>query len=467
MMRKMSILAFACAIAANGQKVDRSRPPETPPTPAYHMPPVHEEKLANGLTVVLLEDPRFPLVTARLAFSAGYRVDPVDLPGLSEAVANLITEGTKNRASRQIADEAATIGGSVNASTSADALVLGGSALSEHVDKMLELVADVARNADFPADEVSLYKQNRQEQLLGQQSQPEFLGGEKLYSVIFGQNPYARRNPTSQSIGRIEIPALVQFRDTYLAPNNAFLILLGKLPPRAATMKTITRLFGDWQKRDIPALHPPAPPAPARSITLVDRPGSVQANIEIGRLGLTRNDPAYFPLLVGDTILGGGTSSRLFEIIREKKGYAYNVYSYHSPMRHAGIFVTGMQVRNEVTEPALRDTLAEITRMTKEPVTAAELSGVKNFLSGEFVLRLETQEGLAAQLASLKTNGMSYEYLEKFTTRIRSVEPDQIESAARQIMSTDQATIVVVGDASKIKGALDKFGKVEVVKAKP
>jgi len=457
-------LALAGALAA--QTVDRTKAPETPPLPAFKLPPTDETKLPNGLQIVMVRDTRFPLVTVRLAFEAGSRFDPPASRGLSEAVASLLNEGTKKRTSRQIAEESGSIGGAVGASSSADSLMISGSALSENATKLMELVADIARNSTFPIDEVKLYQENRKQSLLEQRSQPEFLAGEKFNEVIFGDNPYAGVSPTPEMIDKLDIPTLTKFRDAYLAPNNAVLIVIGKIPERAALMKLIEQQFGDWQRRDIPATQMAAIPAPHKSITLVDRPGSVQASVHVGRLAVTRVNPDYFPVVVGNTILGGGTSSRLFNDIREKQGFAYSVSSHLAPFKDAGVFDAGMQVRNEVVEPALTSLLGHLSNMAKEPVSASELSNVKNYLSGVFVLRLQSQDGLATQLAAVKTMGLPNDYLEKYTTNIRSTEPDKIQAAARKFIAPDDSAIVVVGDASKIKPALDKLGKVDVVQEK-
>ncbi len=461
--RLLTVLAGVLIVAATvpAQTFDRTKPPETPPLPIYHLPPVFETKLPNGLSVVLIEDGRFPLITVRLAFAAGSRFDPADLRGLSESTAFLLTQGTPQRTSRQIAEQAATIGGEIGASSSPDSLTLAASALSEHSKELLDLVADVARNASFPASEVDLYKENRKQELTGQRSQPDYLASEKLEEVLFGDNPYGHTNPTPESIDKLDIAALTKFRDTYLAPNNAVLIVLGKLPPRAGLLKLLGERFGDWQKRAIPEA-PSAPiPLPHKSITLVDRPGSVQADVHIGHIAVTRSSPDYFPLTVANAILGGGTSSHLFNEIREKQGYAYSVYSHILPLKDAGQFSAVMQVRNEVAGPALTGMIAELNGMATSPVKALELSNVKNYLSGVFVLRLQTQDGLASQITGIKAIGLPIDYLEKYTTRIRSVEPDQIEAAAKKYIAPDHSAIVVVGDAKQIGPALEKFGQIE------
>lgn len=456
------ILAATAAFAADA---DRTKPPETPPIPGFKLPAVYETKLPNGLGIVLVEDSRFPLVTARLAFHAGTKYDPTGMSGLSETVGALLTEGTKTRSARQIAEELAAIGGSLNAGAGADGLTLAGSALAEHTAQLLELMADAALNASFPADEIDLRKQNRKQSLMASRATPAFLATEKMASIIYGSHPYSRIAPTVESLDKIDAKALAGFRDTYLAPNNATLILLGKLPARAQTMKAIESRFGAWQKKDVALLAKAELPAPKRDIVLVDRSGSVQADIHVGQLGLTRDHPEYFPMLVGGVILGGGPASRMFNNIREKQGYAYDAHSELDYKKETGGFKAVTQVRNEVLEPALKSVLGELEGMAKERVSATELSDAKNYVAGMFLLRLETQSGLADQLTMMKLMGLPNQYLETYTARIRSVEPDQIQAAAKKFVHPENAAVVVVGDASKIAESLKKFGNVTITKA--
>lgn len=458
-------LLFLLAAALGAQSVDRTREPATQPLPPFKLPPVYETRLTNGLGVVLVEDGRFPLVTVRLNVAAGSKYDPKELPGLAEGVAALLTEGTARRTSRQIAEELASIGGTLTGRSTKDALVLAGGALAENGAKLIELLADVARNANFPKHEVDLRNQNRQQALLAQRSEPAFLADERFAAVMYGAHPYSHIAPTAQSLEKLDVAAVTAFRDARIVPNNSTLIFLGKLPARAETMKLIEAHFGSWPRKALPETAMAKPPAAHREIVLVDRPGSVQADIRVGQLAVTRQSPDYLPLVVGNTILGGGTSSRLFGDIREKKGYAYDVRSFVDAHREAAAFTGLTQVRNDVLEPALRDLLGHMETMGKQQVTGLELSNVKNYLSGRFVMGLESQNGLAEQLNLVKSMALPNDYLETYTTRLRSVEPDQIERVAKKYISPGNAAIVVVGDAAKIAPALEKFGKVQTVKA--
>jgi len=465
MLRRCLVtLALAGAVVA-AQTIDRTKPPQTPPIPGYKLPPVFESKLPNGMGIVLVEDARFPLITARLNFQAGSKFDPKDMPGLAEAVAALVTEGTRTSTARQISEEADAIGGSLAGAAGADSLTISGDSLSEYLPRLLKLMADVTRNASFPQDEVSLYQQNRVQELQAERAEPGFLATEKLTQVVYGSSPYAHIAPTNEAIQKLDPKVLAAFRDAHLVPNNATLILLGRLPARAELMKALTEQFGTWEQKPAAAAPEGEPPPSRRQIMLVDRPGSVQADIHAGRLAPTRLSPEYFPLMVGNAILGGGASSRMFMNVREKEGFAYDAHSEYQTQRDAAIETAVTQVRNEVIEPAMKAVLAEMDGMAAAPVAAAELSHTKNFIAGLYLLRLETQEGLANQLNTMKTLGLPNDYLETYTTRVRSVEPDQIQAVAKKYIASGDAAIVVVGDAAKIGEALKKFGEVRVVKA--
>jgi len=461
----ISAVLFAAALGA--QTIDRTKPPETPPLAAYKLPPVAESALANGLRVVMVEDRRFPLVTLRLAFSAGSKFDPAETSGLAETVSALLREGTPKRTSRQIAEELASLGASLNATVSPDNLVIAASVLAENAPKLLDLVADLARNASFPEDEIKLRKQNREQELIDARSRAETLAEEKFAALVYGSHPYGRILPTAESIARIDRAALVSYRDRLLVPNNAVLILIGALPSKDEALKLAASKFGDWAKKPLPA--PPAArfPEPRRTLVLVDRPGSVQADIRAGRIAATRTHPDYFPLAAGNSILGGGASSRIFMNIREEKGFAYDAHSELQPNKDASLFAAVTQVRNEVIGDAMEALLGELEGMGQAHVKAQELTDVKNYLNGTFVIRMETQNGLADQLSMTRTMGLPESYLEMYVTRIRSVEPDQIQSVAKKYFAPGDATIVVVGDAEKLAKPLEKFGSVIVEKAKP
>jgi len=451
---------FWLTMMLEGETIDRTRPPVTTDLPVYKLPPVSEHRLANGLEILLVHDNRLPLIHLRLGFPAGSKHDPPGLWGLSETTAALLIEGTTKRSARQIAELVTELGGALRAYSGPDVLLIEGSVLAENFDPFLELTADVARNANFPEDEVKLRKQNRKQELLAQRAQADFLAQQRMAQVLFGLHPYAHQEPTPETIDKLDRAALSAFRDRYLTPGRAVLVLVGDLPPTQKTLRMLESKLGDWPSKPAPAPPEARPPEPKRSIVLIDRPGSVQADLRIGRLAVTRRDPDYFPLLVANTILGGGASSRLFMNIREKQGFAYDAHSAVNALEEAGTLEVVTQVRNEVLGEAVQAVLAEMRRIAGEPVSADELAATRNYLSGVFVIRLETQQALAGQLAMTRLLGLPLDYLEQYTLRVRAADADQVRAAAARYISPEQAAIVVVGDAAKIRPALEKFGQV-------
>lgn len=455
------LILFATTLALFAQ----SNPPDTPPLQPYKLPPIKQHKLGNGLTVLLVEDRRIPLVTLRLGFVAGSRFDPSGKEGLAETVAALLKEGTATRNSRQIAEALADIGANLDASSNSDGLTVNGNVLSAQLPALLDLTADVVRNASFPEDEIKLRKQNRAQELSFRRSQSSTLASEKIRSVLFGAHPYSQLLPSPQTVNAITRADLIGFRDRLLTPANATLVLIGAIPPEKQTVDLLKARFESWTNKPVPTPPGGAIPKPARKLIVIDRPGSAQVDIMTGHVTFNRSHPDFFPLIVGNTILGGGTSSRLFTNLREKEGFAYQANSMHIPFRDSGYVAAITQVRPEVLEPALKGLFAEMDKMAAQPVTPQELTNVKNYLNGFFVIGLESQGGLAGQLSTLQVAGTPLSYLEQYVTRVRSVEPDQIQRVAAKYMTSKDAAIVVVGDAAKIAKTVEKFGPVELEKA--
>ena len=441
-MRALLFLFAALTLAA--QPVDRSKPPVTPAVRAWKAPPVYETALPNGMTVVLVEDNRLPLVTMRLAFPCGNRRDPKNLPGVASAVADLLTHGTPERLYSQINETVERIGASVNATSGADQIVVAGSVIAENLPALLDVVSDVARNAEFPDLEVSLYRQNRGRSLARQRAQPANAANEAVRLALFGDHPYSHLGPTAASLGRIDRQALLAYRDTWIVPNNAFLILVGRLPARAPALKLIADRFGSWPRRPLPETADPAPPAPKRRLILIDRPGSMQAEIHTGRIAAMQRDADYFPMVVAN------------EVVRaESAGFD-----------EAGVVGLVSQARNDTAGDTLHAMTDRLGRIAKEPPAPQELADAKSRAIGSFLMQIEPQDGLADGLVMLRVLHLPADFIETYTARIEAVEPGQVQQAARKYLASGDDAIVVVGDAAKLQPQLRTIGDFEIVKAK-
>jgi zinc protease len=434
----------------------REQPAPLAPRP-LNIPTPAESTLANGLRVVVVEQRRLPLVSFRLSFRTGDVFDPPELPGLTDILTNMLTEGTAARTSKQLADEIARLGATLSAGANSDYTTVAASSLAAYADEVLALLAEVTLAPSFPEDELELTKQNAQQNLIAQRAQPSFLATETLARVVFGEHPYAVVSPSPESIDSMTRDRLAEFHRERFVPNNAALFVVGDVE-RARVLESVERLFGSWQPGAAPVARFPAPPVrDERVLYLVDRPGSAQSNIVIANTAIKRTDPDYFRALVMHTILGANASSRLFMNLREEKGYTYGAYSSLDARRYAGTFRATSEVRTPVTGASLKEFFYELERMRDDEVSEKELSDAKSYLTGVFPIRLETQEGLTDQLVQIKMHGLPDDYLHIYRERVQEVTREQVREVARRIITPDVAAIVVVGDADAIYEEVKSF----------
>ena len=428
----------------------RSQAPAPLPARVISIPTPHEMTLANGLTVVVVEDSRLPLVSYRLAFRVGGAFDPPDLPGLTDLLAGLMPEGTTSKTSKEIAEEIARMGASLSAGANSDYTIVGASALSQFNDPVMDLLAEVALEPSFPENEVALAQQNTKESLRQQRAQPSFLASEMVSRVMFGDHPYSVVAPTPESIDHFSRDNFVQFHRAKLVPNNAVFIVVGDVQYEDILKRTES-LFSTWQRGEDVVANFPAPPVRTkRAAYLVDRPGSAQSNIVIANSGITRTSPDYFPMLLMHTVLGANASSRLFMNLREDKGYTYGAYSNLDARRSGGTFRTTAEVRTPVTGDSLKEFFYELERIRNEPVSAKEIADAKSYLTGVFPIRLETQEGLTDQLVQIKMLNLPDDYLDHYRERVQAVTVADIQRIAQKYVKPDEAALIVVGDGASV-----------------
>src|SRR6266850_4361835 len=426
----------------------RQAPAPLPPHPIV-IPTARETILPNGLKVVVVEDKRLPLVSYRLALRVGSAYDPPKLPGLADLLAGLLPEGTQSRTSRQIADEIARMGASLNAGANSDYTIVAASALTKFRQRVLELLAEVALQPSFPENEVDLAKQNTKESLRQQRAQPSFLASEMVSRVMFGNHPYSAVAPTPESIDLTSRDEFVKFHRTKFVPNNAVFIIVGDVH-YDESVKRLAELFSTWEKgEELPTDFPAPPVRSKRQAYLIDRPGSAQSNIVIANSGITRTNPDYFPMLLMHTVLGANASSRLFMNLREEKGYTYGAYSNLDARRLAGTFRATAEVRTPVTGASLHEFFYELNRVRDEAVSDEEIKNAKSYLTGVFPIRIETQDGLTDQLVSIRMYDLPDDYLQTYRNRINAVTAEDIQRVAQEYVRPEEAAIVIVGDAAE------------------
>jgi predicted Zn-dependent peptidase len=470
----IAIASFAPAVCAQGGlaqqtgtmkgAVIKGKAPVNRNLLRVKLPKAQEATLKNGLRVIVLEsNHRLPTFSMEMVVMSGGLSDPAGMHGLAGATATLLREGTAKHTSKELGEQLDTIGATLGANSGLSGFTSSVTAagLVENFDQVLDLFTEVIRTPKFPADEVERYKSRT---ISGQQlirGQAAFLAQERLNQAIYGTHPASLVIPPADGIKKITAADLARFHDENYVPSNAMLTIAGDVTLKDILPK-LERAFGDWKGGAAPKTTIPAAPAQGASrIFLINRPGSVQTVFQIGALGIERTDPDYAAMAVMNRILGGGGSSRLFLNIREDKSYAYSVGSGFSSSKYRGTFVANAPVRTDATEGALREFMNEFNRIRNEKVSPQELDNAKRSIVGGFALSLENPAARLQNIITQKLYDLPANYWDTYPQKIESITADDVQRVAQKYIDLNHLQIVAVGDASKTREVLAKFGTVE------
>jgi len=432
------------------------------------LPRAQEATLKNGLQVVLLEAHKVPTFNMQMVVLSGGLADKADYRGLASFTASLLREGTAKRSSKDLAEQVDALGATLTANAGLSSLTstVAASGLVENLDQTLELFADVIRKPAFPQAEVEKYKTRTLAQLQFQRSIPQFLAAEQFQRAIYGSgHPASLIAPPADSIKKLTSKDLADFHATNYRPNNAILAIVGDVTMKDI-MPKLEKAFGDWQRGDVPTVSiPPAPAQTDSRIYLIDRPGSVQTVLQLGTLGIERTSPDYFAVLLADRVLGGGPSGRLFLNLREDKGYTYGAYSNFGGSKFRGTWISSSEVRTDVTEGAMKEFMYELNRLRNETVPAEELDNAKRAIIGSFALSLEQPATLLQNIITQKLYNLPADYWDTYPQHVAAITPADVQRVAQKYIDLGHLQVVAVGDASKARDILAKYGKVELYDA--
>lgn len=416
----------------------------------FNVPKPFKTELSNGLKIYIVEDKRHPLINFRLAFPKGDVNDPQDGIGVISTMAAMLSEGTENHTSKELAEEIEKLGASLSVSAGQDNTIVNANTLSMYRSEIIKLMAELVLMPTFPEEELELYKQNALEGLKYQRSQPDFLADEHVGKIVYGSHPYGVNSPKEEDIEKLTRQQLIDQHKKIFIPDHAMLIVVGDVESESL-IKEIEEVFGDWERGEIDEPEfPTFPERTERSITIVDRPGSTQSNIVLTNIGIERKNADYFPVLVMNQILGAGASSRLFMNLREEKGYTYGAYSRNYTKRLGGSFEATSEVRTAVTGDSLKEFFYELERIRNEKVSQEELDDAKNYLTGVFPIKAETQSGLTGLIVSQVLYDLPEDYLETYRAEVNKITLDDVERVANKYITPDKIAIVIVGDAEEV-----------------
>lgn len=437
-----------------------------PPPPAapreVKLPQPVEKTLENGLRVIVVPKHDIPLVAARLLIKTGAAADPKS--GVAHLTADVLTKGTKTRTAEEIARGIEALGATMSAEAQWDASSIDVSVMAKYLPKAMEFVADVARNATFAKDEFEREQAQTIDVLQVELSEPAAIAQAVAARLTFGSAPYGNRLAgTPATVKGIQREDLVAFHKARYRPDNAVLVLAGDVKPETA-FQIAQSAFGSWKSAGAPAAQPAKAPAKTTPrVVIIDMPESGQSAVVVARPGIRRADPAYFPALVTNSVLGAGYSSRLNQEIRIKRGLSYGAGSSFDPRADVGPFTASAQTKHESAGEVAGIIVGELARLSQDDVPEAELTPRKATLIGGFAQSLEATSGIVNRISTLALHGLPLSEIHRYISGVQAVTAGQVRKFAASNLGPD-VNIVIAGNAKAFEPALRKqFSDVEVI----
>ena len=425
---------------------------------AYAILPIEKLDSYKGAQAYLVQTKALPMVDIEVSIDAGDRYDPVGKSGVADMVAGLMNYGARGEkgllTEAQIADEIADLGANIGLSVGGERAILRIRSLSRKDlrDRAVQLAAAMLSAPIYDPKIVEREKQRTITSLREAETKPEFVLERRFKKSVYGNYPLAD-SPSVQSVGSVNANDLKQFHKQFYRGDRMIVSIVGDVDRTQAAEIVQTLLKQIPQSGQAIAKLPdlqrsPIEPLAQREIQIPF--DSQQAHISMGMTAVARNNPDYFPLLVGNYILGGGGFvSRLMSEVREKRGLAYSVFSYFAPGKDNGIFQAGLQTKNDQAVLALDVMSTTIAQFIADGPTPAELEAAKSNLINGYPLRIDNNRKLLDNVSSIAWNDLPLDTMDVWTKQVEAVTLEQVKASFQKYLAMDRMKIVVLGAKNK------------------
>ncbi|HEY8561254.1 MAG TPA: pitrilysin family protein [Pyrinomonadaceae bacterium] len=444
------LLSFASGIFAQ-----KETPPIGGQPKPFVFPAAETYSLKNGMKVTLVPYGSVPKVAIQAFVRTGSLNEKAGQRWISDVVAALLKEGTPTRDAEAIARETAEMGGSIFTSAQTDKTAIGGEVLAEFDTRFLGLMADVMLNPKFAAADLETIRANKLRELAQARLQPGSIATEKFRQIVYPNHPYGEVFASEETIKGYTLDQVKAYYNENYGAARTHLYVVGQFDAKKVK-DAIEKLFGGWKKgpdaiRSVPKIEA------KRSLTVIDRPGAPQSTIYLGMPATSGAEEDWIKFTVMNNILGGSFGSRITANLRENKGYTYSPNSTVFNRYKTGIWYEAADVTTKFTGASIKEILFEIDRLRKEPPTETELQGIKNYMTGIYVLQNSTRTGVIGQLENMNYNELDKGYIDSFIQKVNAVTPKDVQEMAQKYLTEDKMTIVVVGDKAQITEQLKPY----------
>jgi len=439
--RIITLVTFLLLSFAGNAQIDRSKQPEPGPSPKIKLGKAETFTLKNGLKVIMVENHKLPRVSANLTIDN----DPYfegEKAGLSSMMGSLLGRGTKNITKDAFNEKVDYYGANVSFFSSG----AFASSLKRYFPEILGLMADGVKNSTFTQEEFEKQQKIILDNLKNNEKNVTSIARRVENVLTYGKDhPYGEFT-SKESVNKITLQDVVKNYNDFYKPNNAYLVIVGDFEAKEIK-KLVNTLFSNWQSGIIPAYTLPTPKnVPTTEINFIDMPNAVQSEIAvINTINLKLGDNDYFAALLANQILGGGGTARLFQNLREDKGYTYGAYSSVRQSKYAGTFRASTSVRNIVTDSSVVELMKEINTIRYKKVSEEDLKNVKEEYIGGFVMDVQKPATVAGFALNMARYNLPKDFYETYLEKINAVTLDDIQNAAIKYFKGDKARIIITG----------------------
>ena len=431
----------------------RKKAPAPGPAPVIQLGDYDRLSLDNGLEIIVVENHKLPQVSFQVFVDAPL-IDEGDAAGYLSLAGQMLTQGTANRSKAEIDEAVDFIGASLSSSSSG----LFGACLTKHTDALLDVMQEVLFEPSFPEEQFEKLKKQTLSSLAQQKEDPNSIASNVGSILRYGKDhPYGQVE-TEASIEKITLDQCKNYYQNYFKPNVSYLVVVGDITSSEAK-DLANKYFGSWKKGDVKAekFETPKKPEEAR-LAFVDKAGAVQSVISVTYAqGLDLGHPDRIKASVMNTALGGYFRSRLNNNLREDKGYTYGARSTLQHDKHIGYFDAYASVRNEVTDSSLTEFMYELNRLRNEKMETEELNLVKNYVSGNFSLALESPQTIARFALNIARYNLPEDFYATYLEKVAAVTAEDIQAMAKKYITPENAFILVVGNKNDVAESLVQF----------
>ena len=451
---KKAIIALVLLSTSLNAQLDRSIMPDSGPAPEIFFGKPQTFKLDNGLTVMVVENTKLPRASASLSFDNPLIFEG-DIAGVSSILAEMVGNGTQSISKEDFIEEIDYMGASLNVTGSG---AFAGS-LKRYFPRVLELMASAVLEPLFTQEEFDRQKNLIKESLKTGEKDVATAANRVESFITYGSQHPNGEFISQESLDKASLQDAIDFYNNYSSPSNAYLVIIGDVNYDEVKSK-VTDLFGPWESKAVSSSSFPTPNNPDETeIIFVDMPNGVQSVVSvINTVEFNKKNSDYFAALVANRILGGGGAGRLFNNLREDKGWTYGSYSGISESyKTKGLVIAQAQVRNEVTDSAAVELLMELDKMKNTFVSDEELNSAKAKYTGNFVLSLENPSTIAGFARNIITQDLPEDYYNSFLENINSVTKEDVQNAAKNYFLTNNTRVFITGKGSEILESIENI----------